>query len=321
MPNVVFFTSLAPEITTLITQPAPPDFQVGIYPIDLPDAEKVKLVADADFMIIFPTVSLSEAVLQAATKLKLIQLVSVGFDRINLDDCRRFNIPIATNGGANSTDVAEHTLYLILGLYRRALEMDRNVRADQWRAIDSGLTTYTIDGKTAGIVGFGQIGRKVTRLLQTFGANVIYYDPYPPAAEVDQELGVTRVSLDELLNQSDIVSLHVPLNEETRGLIDEAALAKMKSNAILINTCRGPIVDEAALTQALRANRIAGAGLDVLAQEPPEPTNPILSLGNVLFTPHTAGVTYDTWPRRGKFIFENLQRVWQGEDALAVVNK
>jgi len=148
---------------------------------------------------------------------------------------------------------------------------------------------------------------------------LLYYDPYPPAPSVAHELKAQRVTLEELFQRSDIVTLHIPLNEGTHGLVNERLLALMKPTALLVNTCRGPVVDEAALTAALQERRIAGAALDVLEQEPPEPNNPLLQLENVLFTPHTAGVTRDTWPRRGKFIFENLQRVWQGEAPLAAV--
>jgi phosphoglycerate dehydrogenase-like enzyme len=207
----------------------------------------------------------------------------------------------------------------ILGFYRRMVAMDANVRNGRWNAIDSGASTYTIQGKTAGIVGLGKIGRRTARLLAAFGAKLLYFDPYPASPAVEQELGVQRVALDELLRQSDIVTLHVPLNSDTRSLIGERELAMMKPNALLVNTCRGPVVNEKALTAALQARQIAGAALDVLELEPPAPDNPILKLDNVLFTPHTAGVTYDTWPRRGEFIFANLQRVWNGEAPLAAV--
>jgi D-3-phosphoglycerate dehydrogenase len=126
--------------------------------------------------------------------------------------------------------------------------------------------------------------------------------------------------LEELFKKSDIVTLHMPLNEGTKGLVNERLLGSMKPTALLVNTCRGPVVDEAALTAALQERRIAGAALDVLEQEPPDPANPLLQLNNVLFTPHTAGVTRDTWARRGKFIFENLQRVWHGEAPLAAIH-
>jgi phosphoglycerate dehydrogenase-like enzyme len=130
---------------------------------------------------------------------------------------------------------------------------------------------------------------------------------------------VERVSLDDLLRRADIVTLHVPLNDQTRHIIDARALSLMKPTAVVINTCRGPVIDEPALTAALQERRIRGAGLDVLYKEPPTPDNPILQLENVLFSPHSAGVTYDTWQRRGAFIFENLQRVANGEKPLAVI--
>jgi phosphoglycerate dehydrogenase-like enzyme len=318
MPNVLFLTNLAPETAALLTQQAPPDFPVAVHPINLPDAEKIPLVREADFLILFPGV-ISDNVLREAQNLKLIQLVSAGFDRVNVALCRELGIPVANNGGANSIDVAEHTIALILGCYRRMLAMDANVRGNRWNAIDSGATTYTIMGKTAGIIGLGKIGQRTARLLAAFGAKLLYYDPYPAPPAVEQALGIQRMELDELLRQADIVTLHVPLNEATRGIISTRELGLMKPTALLINTCRGPVVDEAALTVALQNRQILGAGLDVLEKEPPAPDNPLFGLDNVLFTPHTAGVTYDTWPRRGEFIFENLQRVWRGEKPLATV--
>ena len=318
MPKVIFFTSLSPEITPLLTQHAPAGFKVSVQPIDLPEDEKIALVQDVDFLILFPS-RIGDRVLQAASQLKLIQLVSAGFDTLDIGLCQRLGISIANNGGTNAIDVAEHTLSLILGVYRKLLAMDENVRTDRWRRIDSGLTTYTIHSKQAGIIGLGQIGRQVAGLLRAFGAQVCYYDPYPAPEAVERELGVTRVSLEDLLRQSDIVTIHVPLNDATRGLIDAAALGLMKPSAILINTCRGPVVNEVDLIAVLQTDQIAGAGLDVLTQEPPDPNNPILKLENVLLTPHTAGVTLDTWSRRGEFIFQNLQRVYDGEPPLAQI--
>ncbi len=318
MSKAIFFTRLPADTAALLTDQAPPAIDVQTYPMSTPDDEKAKLVADADFLILFPG-HVADSVLRAAKKAKLVQLVSVGFDQMNLPLCQELGIPVATNGGTNALDVAEHTIAMILALYRRFVEMDHNVRTNNWRGIDSGSTTYCIDGKTVGLIGFGQIGQRVARLLRAFGVAVIYYDAYPAKPEVEQEIGVERVALDELLRRADIVSLHVPLNESTEGLINEQSLSLMKPNAILVNTCRGPVVDEAALAAALQQGKIAGAALDVLVSEPPATDNPLLQLDNVLFTPHTAGVTRDTWARRGKFIFANLQRVWAGETPLATV--
>ncbi len=319
MPKVLFFTDLSAEIVPLITRFAPPDFDVQVYPSDLAEAEKRELAQDADFFILFPSI-IEESVVRAAENLQLIQLVSAGFDKMPMELCRELVIPVANNGGANAIDVAEHTLSLILGLYRLLPQMDRNVRAGDWDAIDSGRTTYTIYGKTVGIVGLGNIGRRVAELLRPFGATLLYYDAYPPSPQREEELGVEQATLDNLLRRADIVTLHVPLNEQTKQLIGARELGLMQPGAILINTCRGPVVDEAALTKALQEKRIRGAGLDVLAQEPPDPANPILQLENVLLTPHTAGVTLDTWIRRGQFVFENLQRVWNGDRPQALVH-
>ena len=319
MPKVVMLTTLAPTTAQRLVEVAPPGYEVEVHSAKLPVEAQRDAVADADFLILFPP-SLDNAVLAGAKRLKLIQLVSAGFDQIDIDLCRRMGIPVANNGGANALDVAEHTLTLLLAMYRRLREMDANVRLGRWGAIDSGATTYTIQGKTVGIAGLGNIGRHVARLLRAFGATLLYADAEPAPLGVEQELGIVRVELDDLLQRADAVTLHVPLNASTRGLIGARELALMKPSAVLINTCRGPVVDEQALAAALRDGVIAGAALDVFAQEPPDPENPLFELDNVLLTPHSAGVTVDTWARRGRFVFENLQRVWNGEPPLAVVS-
>lgn len=320
MPNVLFFTNLDAEIVPRLIQFAPPGFEVQVHPPKMDEATKCALAADADFLILFPSV-IEEAVVRAAPRLKLIQLVSAGFDKMPMPLLKELGIPVANNGGTNSIDVAEHTLALILGLYRLLPQMDRNVRQNGWNAIDSGQRTYTIHGKTVGIVGMGNIGRRVAQLLRPFGARLLYYDAYPVPAQVERALGVERVDLPDLLRRADVVTLHVPLSAETQGLIGREQLALMRPSSILVNTCRGPVVDEAALTAALQSGQIRGAALDVLEVEPPAADNPLFGLGNVLLTPHTAGVTFDTWARRGEFIFENLQRIWRGERAHALVQE
>ena len=319
MPKVIFFTSLASKVTERLLAYAPANFNIEIHPANLPLAEKCQVAREADFLILFPG-HVEEEVLRATQKLRLAQLVGVGYDRMDLPLCSKLGIAVATNGGANALDVAEHTIAMILAVYRRFIALDANVRNSGWRALDSGLTTYTIAGKTIGIIGMGQIGKQVSRLLNAFGATVFYHDAFRATDEVEQELDLHYLPLDELLSQSDVISLHVPLLPATHGLIGERELALMKPNALLVNTCRGPVVQEAALIDALQRGQILGAALDVLETEPPAPDNPLLQLDNLLLTPHTAGVTYDTWPRRGEFIFQNLQRVWDGQEALAVVN-
>lgn len=319
MPRVLMFTTLVPENVSELVGVAPEEYDVEVRPTALPDAEKTSLVADADFLILFPSV-LSNDVLRAAQKLKLIQLVSAGFDKMDIELCRELGIPVANNGGANSIDVAEHAVMLMLACYRRLVEMDANVRRGAWKEIDSGLTTFALHGKTVGLVGLGNIGKQTARLLRPFGVKLVYADEFAASDKIERELAVERLPLDDLLQTVDVVSLHVPLNDSTQGLIGERELGLMKPSAILINTCRGPVVDEAALATALRSGSIAGAGLDVMQAEPPAGDNPLLRFSNVTVTPHTAGVTHDTWARRGEFVFQNLERVWQGKPPLALVS-
>jgi phosphoglycerate dehydrogenase-like enzyme len=282
-------------------------------------AEKIDLIAEADFLILTGQAPPEEA-LHAARRLKLIQLMSAGYNHVNLALCRELGIPVANNGGANSIDVAEHTIALILGSYRKLFEVDRCVRNNEWQPQHFSLSTHTIHGRTAGVVGMGQIGRRVARLLHAFGAQVLYTDIAPLPADEEAALGMRRVTIPELLQQADIVTLHVSLSAESYHLIGERELALMKPTALLVNTCRGPVIDEAALIDVLRARRIMGAALDVLEKEPPATDNPLFKLENVLLSPHMAGNSYDTWFRRGEFMFANIRRVWAGQPPLAVVN-
>jgi phosphoglycerate dehydrogenase-like enzyme len=214
--------------------------------------------------------------------------------------------------------VADHTLLLILSLYRRLLASDQATRKGGWNAPIDGMNTFEMAGKLVGILGFGNIGRKVARRAQGFDATVQYYDRYPLPPERERELKVNRVSLEELFRTSDIITCHAPLTRDTRHVVNREHLAMMKPTAVLINTSRGPVVDEAALLEALQHKRIAGAGLDVFEKEPVDPNNPLLRMENVVVTSHTAGTTWDTWFRRAEFAYQNMKRVWEGEPPQAV---
>ena len=174
-------------------------------------------------------------------------------------------------------------------------------------------------GKKVGVLGIGNIGKQVAKRVQSFDAQVQYYDLYPLDEVVSENLGVTYVSLEELFRTSDIITCHTPLTKDTHHIVNAERLAMMKSSAILINTSRGPVVDEQALIEALKRGAIAGAGLDVFEQEPVDPHSPLLTMTNVVATPHMAGTTWDTWARRAQFGFENMERVRNGESPQAVV--
>jgi phosphoglycerate dehydrogenase-like enzyme len=169
------------------------------------------------------------------------------------------------------------------------------------------------------LIGFGNIGEQVARRLKGFNARVIYYDSVRRDPRAEAALGVEYAPLDSLLETADIVSLHTALNDSTRGMIGRTALARMKPKAILINTCRGEVVDEEALIEALKEGRLLGAGLDTLHKEPPDPANPILKLSNVVLTPHSAGPTADSFRKRFQNGYANIQRVANGERPLWII--
>jgi phosphoglycerate dehydrogenase-like enzyme len=195
-----------------------------------------------------------------------------------------------------------------------------NVTAGKWRVGDFAETRlYELEGKTVGIVGLGNIGKKVARRLRGFECKLVYYDIVRQPEHEEDALGVKFVLFDELLKVSDVVSLHTPLTSVTQSMISDRQLELMKPTAILVNTCRGPVVDERALHKALITKRIAGAGLDVMVDEPPSKDNPLLNVDTCTITPHTAGPTWENWPKAFRNGFDNILRVHAGRPPLWVV--
>ncbi len=282
-------------------------------------AEIEQAIGVAEFLVCYPSMKIPDGFFQAAPRLKLVQLLSAGYDDVDLAAARRAGVPVANNGGANAISVAEHTLMLMLAVSRRVILQHANVSGGRWRGNGPTPRMYELFDKTLGIVGLGTIGKKVARLARAFGMQVQYYDILRLSEGDEDALGVRFRLLNELLKGSDVVSLHVPLNDATRGMIGAAEITLLKPEAILINTCRGPVVDEAALCQALSKNRLLGAGLDVLDQEPPPADNPLLRLDNVVLTAHFAGPTWDNHVARFRNAFDNVQRVSRGERPLWVV--
>jgi D-3-phosphoglycerate dehydrogenase len=215
--------------------------------------------------------------------------------------------------------VAEHAIALLFAVIRSLIPLDRQVRAGQWR-LGRSPRQWHLKGQTVGLVGFGHIARAVARNLSGFGVTTLVHDPFIQP-EVISAAGYTPATLDELLAQSDYVSLHCPLTPQTRHLIGERELKLMKPRAILINTARGPVVDEPALLRALTEGWIAGAGLDVLEQEPTDPANPLLKLDNVVFTPHTAGQSDEDQTLAFQLSVEAVKALAQGKLPRAYVNR
>lgn len=316
--KVVFLHGLDQRIVDAILKSNPAGFSTIAVSGKDPEEIQIGAVQDADFIMMFRA-RLTERILRSAKKAKLVQLLSAGYDNIDLKLLGELNIPCANNGGANSRAVSDNAVMMMLALYRRLTAADRAVREGRWNAEISGMNTFEMANKVVGIFGFGNIGQKVARRVQAFDAKVQYFDIFPQTPERERELNVTRVATrEELFKTSDIISFHCPLTKDTLRVVNKQNIALMKPTTILINTCRGPVVDEAALTEALREKRIAGAGIDVFEKEPTNPDNPLLKMENAVFSPHSAGTTWDTWFRRADFAYENMGRVWKGGKPEAV---
>jgi D-3-phosphoglycerate dehydrogenase / 2-oxoglutarate reductase len=239
--------------------------------------------------------------------LKVITLHGVGVDQVNLPAAAARGIPVTNVPGANAQAVAEHTIGLMLAVLRHTPFADSQLRGGDWAG--GRILGEELEGKTLGIVGLGNIGRRVAALGQAFGMTVIAHSPRITAPPP----GIAMLDLAPLLASADVVSLHAPQNTQTEGLLSTGRLSLMKPTAILINTARGALVDERALAEALRAGRLGGAGLDVLAMEPPDPASPLLGLRNVVLTPHIGGSTAGALRNIARRGAEDMARVLRGE--------
>lgn len=306
----------SPDVADIARDMAPSGFDL-VMP--QPGAELEAALPQAEYMVCYPNVQMRDAFYRAAPKLRLVHLLSAGYDNVDLEAARRAKVPVSNNGGANAISVSEHAMMLMLTVYRKVVWQHGNVSGGRWRGNGPAPRMYELYDKTIGIVGLGTIGKKVARLARAFGMRVTYFDIVRLSEDAEDALGVRFRLLRELMKNSDVVSLHVPLNDSTRHMIGEGELALMKPDAVLINTSRGPVVDEAALTRTLAAGKIFGAGLDVFDQEPTPPDNPLLKLDNVVLTAHFAGPTWDNHVARFRNAFDNVQRVARGERPLWVV--
>ncbi|PYM24762.1 MAG: lactate dehydrogenase [Candidatus Rokuibacteriota bacterium] len=295
----------------------PPGFE--LVEVDFGTPQFIEAAADAEFYMGLAR-NMGGEFFRSAPKLKLVQLLSAGYDRVDVEAARKAKVPVSNNGGANAIAVAEHTVLLMLAVLKQLVRFHQDVVAGKWRPpASSESPVYELSARTVGIIGLGNIGKKVARRAAAFDARVQYHDILRLTEAEEDALGVRFVLLNELLRTSDIVTLHVPLNDSTRGMIGARELSQMKSGAILVNTCRGPVVDENALYEALKGKRLAGAGLDVLVEEPPAKNHPLFTLPNVTLTPHSAGPTWENWTARFRNGFDNIERVAAGRKPLWVI--
>jgi len=265
----------------------------------------LRAVAGADGLLCLLTDPVDADVIDAAPRLRVISQMAVGYDNIDLPAATRRRIPVGHTPGVLTDTTADFAFALLMAAARRISEAERFARAGRWKTWGPTLLMgQDVYGATLGIVGMGHIGQAVARRARGFEMRVLYADPSEP--EAARELGAVRVDLDDLLAQADFVSLHVPLTAATERLIDARALARMKPTAILVNTARGPVVDQAALYDALVSGQIAYAALDVTDPEPIAPDDPLLSLDNCLIVPHIASSSVATRTRMAVMAAENL---------------
>jgi D-3-phosphoglycerate dehydrogenase len=257
--------------------------------------------------------------LRRAPNLLIVSSNGAGFDPVDVEACTAAGVLVVNQSGGNANSVAEHALGMLLTLSKRILEADRALRRDP-NVNRNALMGTEAQGKTIGIVGLGNVGRRIAELCKgLLHMKVLAYDPYLTAAEMAAR-GGEKVELDELLRRSDYVSISCPLNKDNRGMIGAREFALMQQHAYFITTARGFIHDETALADALRNKRIAGAGLDVWAKEPPPPDHPLLQFDNVLASPHTAGVTKEARINMGRIAAEQLLDALDGKRPPRLIN-
>lgn len=302
------------DFRALIDTLAPPWLQIAIVP-EAEDAMLAREMRDAD-VLLHVLAPVTAAIIEGAPQLRLIQKIGVGVNTIDLAMAQARGVAVCNMPGTNTQAVAELTLLLMLASLRRIVRLDGETRAGRGWSAEPGFFEGLgeIAGRTVGLVGFGAVPQRLAPVLKALGAKVICYARHP----IDDS-SIEQVPLSRLLEMADIVSLHLPVTDETAEIVSSQALVGMKADAILINTARGGLVDEQALIGALRDGQIAGAGLDVFALEPLEPSNPLLGLSNVVVTPHIAWLTQETLARSLKTAIENCHRLHVAEPLLNVV--
>jgi glyoxylate reductase len=282
----------------------------------------LKKVKDKDGLLCILTDKVNQELLDAAPKLKVVSTYSVGFDHIDIKACTARNVVVTNTPGVLTESTADFTWALLMAVARRVVEGDKFMRAGKYKGWDPMMLLGTdVHGKTLGVVGFGRIGQAVARRAQGFGMKVVYFDRQRLFPEVEKEFGAEYCEFDDLLRQSDFVTLHCVLDDSTFHLIDERAFALMKRSSYLVNAARGPIVDEKALVKALQAGRIRGAALDVYELEPKMAAG-LAKLQNAVVVPHLASASLETRTKMGNMAADGLLDVLvRGKSPEHAVNK
>ncbi len=313
-------------ITRMLPQPALdrilPVCETEVWQDELPPPREVLLskVRNVDGLLSLLTDKIDAMLMDNAPKLKVISNCAVGFDNIDVPAATQRGIAVGNTPGVLTETTADFAFALLMAAARRVVEGDRYTRAGKWKTW--GLTVLLgqdVYGATLGLIGLGRIGAAVAKRAKGFEMRVLYYDPYR-REDLEKQLGITFANLDTVVREADFVSVHTPLTTETRHLVNAALLRKMKKTAILINTSRGPVVDQAALYAALRDGVIAGAALDVTDPEPIAMNDPLLTLENCIIAPHIASASVTTRTKMAVMAAENLLAGLRGEPLPNPVN-
>jgi lactate dehydrogenase-like 2-hydroxyacid dehydrogenase len=303
-----------------------PEIDLSLIPKGSSTNEIIDKVKGAEIILMGPVAYLSREILRNMWGVKLIQFVSAGYDAVDLKAATELGIPVANNPGFPSIPVAEHTLMAMLVLMKHATYGHTELLKGNWVQDELDGKIRELPGKTVGILGLGSIGLKVAKRARAFGARIIYNKRSRLTDKMERELCLEYRTLDQVLEESDILTIHVPLTDETRNMIGRDEIAKMKRGAVLINTARGPIVDEVALAEALREGRLAGAAIDVPRGEGDGVTRArqlsanFEGIKNMLLTPHVASMSPEADARCIKGFTENVVRALRGEKPQFLVN-
>jgi phosphoglycerate dehydrogenase-like enzyme len=298
------------QIEAAIAAASPPDWTLRFIEENT-QAARAAVLRDAELALVMAAPMPKELIAEAG-RLRFIQKLGAGVDRIDVEACKKQGIGLARLHAGNSIPVAEHTVLLMLAVYRQLPQIDRRTRAGAWDKENARGEHRQLLGKTVGLVGFGAIGKEVAKRLRGFEVKILYYDPVRAAREVEQSLAADYVDLDALLRAADIVSLHLPLLPETAGIINAQRIRAMKRGAVLINAARGGLIDETTLVAALKDGHLYGAGIDAFGKEPPVGSE-LLALGNTVVTSHLAGATLDNFAGVIARGVENAKAVLRGE--------
>jgi D-3-phosphoglycerate dehydrogenase len=282
--------------------------------------EKYQKLEDAN-VIVLRLRTITRADIERNKDLKLIQKWGAGFDTIDIEAAGEYNIPVSNAPGANAYAVAEIAVMHMLAVYRNLIIQDDAMRKGVWTKTEYTNRSYCLLDKTVGLIGGGNISKEVAKRVQAFGSKVQYYDIYRMKPEDEERLNMKYVELEELYKTSDVISIHVPLMDSTRHMIDKKAFDIMKPTTIVINTSRGGLINEKDLIDALENNRILGAGLDCIENEPVKTGDPILSVGKVTLTPHVGGTSADLLNHMCPLMVDNIMGFSKGDGAKYVVNK